>query len=234
MARMAAAVSAMVATAMETLGEAARALEMREAAVWVVAAALTTPSCRRRTRGWLIGGRHSADASSAAIVSALVGGRRPLREALSLAERRFRAIPASALCNGDLDASVGGAQLYARSQPTALGEVDAFVSHSWHDDGAAKLRALRLWAEEFRIDRGREPNIWLDKACIDQATISADLTGLPIYLCGCQQLLVLVGPSYPRRLWCVMEIFSYLQMGGKRRNIDVLKLENGPELRSVL
>ena len=48
----------------------------------------------------------------------------------------------------DLDASVGGAQLYARSQPTALGEVDAFVSHSWHDDGAAKLRALRLWAEE--------------------------------------------------------------------------------------
>ena len=44
-----------------------------------------------------------------------------------------------------------------------------------------------------------------DKACIDQNDIEKSLKCLPIFLSGCQTLLIVVGPTYCRRLWCVME-----------------------------
>lgn len=59
------------------------------------------------------------------------------------------------------------------------------------------------------------------QACIDQNDIDASLQCLPIFLSGCQRLLVLLGPSYTSRLWCVMEMFTYLQMGGDREHIVV-------------
>mgnify|MGYP001364275246 CR=1 FL=1 len=43
------------------------------------------------------------------------------------------------------------------------------------------------------------------QACINQEHIEASLAGLPAYLSGCRFLLVLAGPSYLRRLWCVVE-----------------------------
>ena len=43
------------------------------------------------------------------------------------------------------------------------------------------------------------------QACINQEHIEASLAGLPAYLSGCCFLLVLAGPSYLRRLWCVVE-----------------------------
>jgi hypothetical protein len=107
-----------------------------------------------------------------------------------------------------------------------LGEVDAFVSHSWHDDGDRKMAALKEWAEEFEGAHGRPPTLWLDKGSINQRCIAADLAGLPLYLLGCKSLLVLVGHTYCARLWCVMEIFMYLQMGGKRESVHVIRLQS--------
>ena len=46
----------------------------------------------------------------------------------------------------------------------------------------------------------------------------------PVYLASCKQLLVLAGDTYTTRLWCVMELFVYLIMGGKEDNIEVLLL----------
>lgn len=39
------------------------------------------------------------------------------------------------------------------------------------------------------------------KACIDQQDIERSLRYLPVYLAGCQGLLVIAGPTYATRLW---------------------------------
>ena len=44
---------------------------------------------------------------------------------------------------------------------------------------------------------------------------------LPIFLTGCQSLLIVAGPTYCSRLWCVMEIFTFMRMGGTRERIEV-------------
>ena len=44
---------------------------------------------------------------------------------------------------------------------------------------------------------------------------------LPIFLAGCQTLLIVAGPTYCSRLWCVMEIFTFMRMGGTRERIEV-------------
>ncbi|EOD08353.1 hypothetical protein EMIHUDRAFT_358867, partial [Emiliania huxleyi CCMP1516] len=69
---------------------------------------------------------------------------------------------------------------------------------------------------------GHEPTLWLDKACIDQTNIDQALTCLPIFLAGCQRLLVVAGPTFCRRLWCLLEIFTFLRMGGSVERIEVL------------
>ena len=48
-----------------------------------------------------------------------------------------------------------------------------------------------------------------DKACIDQGNIQQSLACLPVFLAGCQTLLVVAGPTYCARLWCVMELFTF-------------------------
>ena len=116
---------------------------------------------------------------------------------------RFRGLPWSALEAHHLSSSLGAADLSAAAAPVELG--DAFISHSWSDDGDAKFMALSRWAAEFEKQAGREPTLWLDKACIDQ-DIDASLLGLPIYVSGCTRLLVLDGPTYSTRLWCIMDI----------------------------
>ena len=60
-----------------------------------------------------------------------------------------------------------------------------------------------------------------DKACIPQGDIDRSLACLPIFLSGCQQLLIVAGRSYCERLWCVMEIFVYLHMGGSLDRITI-------------
>ena len=68
--------------------------------------------------------------------------------------------------------------------------------------------------------RGNQtPRIWLDKACIDQSNISASLACLPIYLSGCRKLLIVAGPTYSSRLWCLMEIFTFVRFNGDSRDI---------------
>ena len=53
------------------------------------------------------------------------------------------------------------------------------------------------------------PLVPQDKACIDQDNIQQSLACLPVFLAGCQTLLVVAGPTYCSRLWCVMELFTF-------------------------
>merc|ERR1711970_786556 len=64
--------------------------------------------------------------------------------------------------------------------------------------------------------------IIIDKLCIDQTNIERDLRCLPIYLGGCRRLVILSGPSYMSRLWCIMELFFFIMMGGRMSSIDLI------------
>ena len=96
-------------------------------------------------------------------------------------------------------------QLATRCKP---GEIDWFVSHSWHDDVKQKWKTLQAEAEAFRKAKGRYPVLWLDKVCIDQKAIQQSLKCLPVYLLACKSMIVLGGPTYITRLWCVWELYT--------------------------
>merc|ERR1719491_1733471 len=55
-----------------------------------------------------------------------------------------------------------------------------------------------------------------------------DLRCLPIFL------VVLCGPTYLSRLWCVLEIFTHVHMGGRSEDIDLVQvLREGFELEDA-
>ena len=53
--------------------------------------------------------------------------------------------------------------------------------------------------------------------------IQKRLACLPIYLTGCKELTCVAGPTYCARLWCIIEMYCWLQSkGGSTRGITVL------------
>ena len=48
-----------------------------------------------------------------------------------------------------------------------------------------------------------------------------------MYLAGCQKLLVLAGPTYVQRLWCICEVFTFVQMGSELSRVQVVPIHNG-------
>ena len=85
---------------------------------------------------------------------------------------------------------------YGLSGRCQLSQCDAFFSHSWHDPREEKWRALSQWCREFEAQHARAPRLWFDKVCINQANITEDLECLPIFLAGCNRLLVISGETY--------------------------------------
>ena len=80
---------------------------------------------------------------------------------------------------------------------------------------------LRAWGRAFAAEHGRQPRLWIDKWCLDQRRITDTLPCLPIFLGGSQQLVLLVGPTFTQRLWCVIEIFTFMHMGGDMERIEL-------------
>jgi len=101
-------------------------------------------------------------------------------------------------------------------RPVEYGTIDAFISHSWSDDADAKWEALQEWRARFKARHRREPVIWFDRLSIDQSTIATSIELLPVYLAGCQSVVALAGETYLTRLWCVMELFVFVETGGDR------------------
>jgi hypothetical protein len=205
-------------------------------ASWLITSLVFTPANRGRVVAWLGGlGKSDTAENEAAALAALVNNL-SAAEAFKLGKELFRKLPFSRLTPEDLPGTskvLGGSSngMSAAAQPTKelcdktysakLGEVDAFVSHSWSDDGDAKYVQIKEWAA------GCDVSIWLDKACLDQRDITTSLAGLPVFLAGCKQLLVLAGPTYASRLWCVMEIFVFVRMGGNTKQDMVVRLLSG-------
>ena len=200
--------------------------------VSLLCASVATPANRGRVHRLLgrgLGGQ-GTEAEEASLVAALIGAADPAA-ALSNAAALFRALPATQLHKPDLaDGKERGDSLPTLNERTieaSLGEVTCFLSHSWADETTApgaKYSAFRAWADDFEATNNKEPTLWLDKACISQDNISQSLACLPIFLAGCQQLVALVGPTYTVRLWCILELFAFLHMGGSVDRIEVLPI----------
>lgn len=184
----------------------------------------------RRTRGkvhrWLGSlGNSSSKEQEAASIAALINAKASAAEAFEGAMKHFRAWPLAKLTREILEDNKPDPSLHSHTTAAKLGSVDAFVSHSWSDDGTSKYTALQEWAAATTVLPEAGHQIWLDKACIDQTNIDANLASLPVFLSGCKELLVLAGNTYVSRLWCVMELFIFLRMGGQRGDIDLKLLQ---------
>jgi hypothetical protein len=161
-------------------------------------ALLPTPANRGRVLRWLgsLGKRGSQQQEAASVASLL--GRGSAVDAFADAVKNFRAMPLRSLTRDHLVDNKPDPTLHALTVSAELGQVAAFVSHSWHDNGSSKFDHLHDWAEQSAGEL-----VWLDKACIDQSNIDKCLEGLPIFLAGCRTLLILAGPTYATRLWCM-------------------------------
>ena len=132
-------------------------------------AALATPRNRGRIHRRLgrLGGR-GTEAEEAAAVAALVGSSSAPDAALERATKLLRCLPASQLHATDLAdnmvAPPAGPTLHARTEPAAMGEVTAFLSHSWSDEKeapGAKHALVSRWARRRQETTGKEPTLWL-------------------------------------------------------------------------
>eukprot|EP00966_Prymnesium_polylepis_P290965 6719599-Prymnesium_polylepis.1 len=47
---------------------------------------------------------------------------------------------------------------------------------------------------------------------------------LPIYLSGCKRLLVIAGPTYVSRMWCMIELFTWVKMGGDMNRVTIIPI----------
>eukprot|EP00964_Phaeocystis_antarctica_P076999 scaffold47696_cov72-Phaeocystis_antarctica.AAC.4 len=146
----------------------------------LLCAALATPRNRGRIHRRLgrLGGR-GTEAEEAAAVAALVGGSDP-DAALKRATKLLQCLPAGRLIAADLapaglgadprlgawgrSTSTSATELAAKTVPAAMGEVTAFLSHSWSDEKeapGAKHAAVSRWAKRHQETTGKEPTLWL-------------------------------------------------------------------------
>jgi hypothetical protein len=167
-------------------------------------------------------------ATTAAAVAELFAGQSP-EKVLATSRKSFLFVAANRLRKEDWCNSNGlepNPALAASVEQGCLGDVDAFISHSWHDDPTLKWAKLQEWRAAFRQVHGREPKLWIDKYCIDQTKIDDSLACLPVYLAGCKTLVIFCGETYLKRLWCLVEIFVFLEMGGHMDNLEVHLLQD--------
>ncbi len=174
----------------------------------------------------------TSETGAAATIAALIGTTDPATLVIQ-AVQRFRCIswtsllshPELILDDRTLDGTVASGHLYQLSSPCELSRCDTFLSHSWHDDKELKWAALQRWCQTFEQRQGRAARLWFDKVCIDQSNIAEDLECLPIFLAGCNGMLVLSGRTYTTRLWCVLEVFAYESVG---EDVDSSKQSENP------
>jgi len=173
-------------------------------------------------RSWLLSRGESA--AAAAGISELVGGQKS-SQVLERARNNFLYVSAEKLLEEDMAYNAPNPALAILTQKGRLGGVDAFVSHSWGDNPKKKWVVLQKWRDTFKAENaGTEPTLWIDKYSINQNKIADSLACLPVYLVGCQKLVILCGTTYLERLWCLVEIYVFLHMGGAVDDIEVLLL----------
>jgi len=185
-------------------------------------------SFRVRVQSWLASSQGVVNA--AAIIAALVAGQ-DTRHVIAKSTALFRAVRCDELTKEMMADNKPNPAFFALSRSVPLGSVDAFLTHSWHDSADAKWEAIQSWREDFKLAHRREPTLWIDKFCINQENISDSLLCLPVFLSGCNRLLIVAGDTYLKRLWCIIELFVFLQMGGSPKHLELRPLRCEPLTR---
>ena len=148
--------------------------------------------------------------------------------ALQLAKRHFSCCTLKVEPQGGGDPAQHLRELRATRRRAEFGRVDAFVSHSQHDDDVLKWLWMREWAGDFHEIEGQWPTVWFDRACIDQTKvvhIEESISALPLIVAGCNRLLVLAGPTYTSRLWTLVEMLAFLwSQQGSMDMVEVVPL----------
>eukprot|EP00927_Polykrikos_kofoidii_P030780 TRINITY_DN26497_c0_g2_i1.p1 TRINITY_DN26497_c0_g2~~TRINITY_DN26497_c0_g2_i1.p1 ORF type:complete len:628 (+),score=77.16 TRINITY_DN26497_c0_g2_i1:33-1886(+) len=176
--------------------------------------------CRVVTQS-LLASRGNSTASALAVAAML--GRGSTDEILREASQTFRSVSCDKIKIEHFTDNRPDPTLRDLTQPALIGNVDGFLSHSWSDAAEAKWDAIQNWRAQFKNSHnGREPTLWIDKFCIDQRNIDASLRCLPVFLSSCRQLVIAFGPTYLQRLWCVIEIFVFLEIGSSPRRVALL------------
>jgi hypothetical protein len=171
------------------------------------------PRARERAQAAL--SRQGSAINVASLIAECLGGDADSDHVRRNSRSYFRYVYLKDLAFDEMVAATSGTrsqEVFVRTHPALLGEVDAFVSHSWHDEPRAKWDALQAWCNGFHAKHGRPPKLWLDFCCIDQNNIEASLSCLPVFLSGCKKLLLIAGASYARRLWCAIELFVFVSI----------------------
>merc|ERR1712150_140697 len=206
-----------------------RVLELTTCGVTALLAVFVSrPGRRTRIQGWLA--LRGKDIGAAAAVAALMSGysagavEKEARDCFHyiLWGRVTYEVMVNDAQTLDGNAAVDRTLYSNLSQKALAGEVDAFISHSWHDDAADKWEKLESWCQLFERRFHAEPKLWIDKYCINQNDLTSSLRSLPVFLAGCKRLVILWGPTYSTRLWCVLEVFVYRMMQGSASNITVI------------
>ncbi|GMH91942.1 hypothetical protein TrVE_jg867 [Triparma verrucosa] len=163
--------------------------------------------------------------NSAAAVASLIG-QRTEAELFQMLNNVFTGVPLDRVSKASIKSNQPDAELNKLAENKKFGNVDAFFSHSWHDDADKKWEAIQLWRKEYlKHSHGKEAVVWIDKYCIDQNHIMDSLAVLPLSLAGCQRLVIFYGPTYLSRLWCIIELFIFIEMGKDVKDIELRKLD---------
>jgi len=206
--------------------------------IWMIASSLALlcvqlPHLKRWFHAKLTRRMESRTSKAAAAGIAGLLGDCSVKEALKQAKGRFRCIVVSKLSCDDFRISPTAGkpchELFNLTEVCTLDGCDAFLSHSWHDPAELRWNALQRWRDCFVEQHQREPRIWFDKACVNQADIEQDLRGLPLFLSCSEELLILCGHTYLHRLWCVMELFTFIHSGGNVPRVTIEYLSNDTE-----
>ena len=136
---------------------------------------IATPLVRHRLLQYAWGFNVASESSEAASIALQMAGKEviartgalsdtatttELRNLLNKAKQCFRALPFQRLNLGSFTGKHAG--LERSTWECALGDCDAFISHSWRDDGACRWSALRDWATAFQRFNKRAPLVWID------------------------------------------------------------------------
>jgi hypothetical protein len=148
------------------------ASRLAAAAVFIACSVVCRPTNRGRFRRFLgrLGRREHTEEEKAAAISALMGA--DPTKVLRDAQKLFRCLPVRELTVEDMEGSglkgdaaepnkakIDAGVLFAKTKKAELGDVTAFLSHSWRDEDQ-KHEAIQKWARQ-RQDRGEEPTLWL-------------------------------------------------------------------------
>ena len=195
------------------------------AALMILIALVLNAKLRQRIQGFLgdFGLRGADTASGATAIATMVNG--DAVAALRSANERLYCIKMSSLVEADM-ANNQDSGLFAKTEKANTDTTFSFLSHSWRDDPALKWQRMLEFKRDWQAaNGGAEPLCWLDKACIDQAgDIDASLKALPIFLLASKRFVVFIGESYFRRMWCVLELFTFVRSGGTFEQIELRSL----------